>query len=196
MNRRKSSVSAGTGMKKRDAIVGFIVAMLGIAWFAGAAVAYDGGSPYENRFLREGFSAIFYVPLAAMYLAKMYLRAHRSAAFAAWLVSFIVLELLAGVGIWVTHFKPDCDVCHAPASECLILWLILGFVLTGLASLSDVLLDGWLRRSRQPILDVWLVRRLTRVLGTVAITALLLACIYWIVYWIMRGVRMCGGVLQ
>ena len=195
MNRRKSSAIADAGMKKRDAVVGFVVALLGVVWFAGATVAYDGGSPYEDQFWRGGFIAILFVPLAAMYLAKMYLRGRRCAAFASWLVSFLVFELLAGAETWVIHFKPDCDHCCTPASECMTYWVIFGFALTGLASLSDAMLDAWLRRHRSQILE-WLVRRMTRVLGTVAITALSLECIYWIVYWIMRGVRMCGCVLQ
>ena len=162
------------------------VIFVGVAWFIGAEIAYDGGSPMENQLLRFGMFATLYVPLATMYLAKVVNSGRRGAAVIAGVLSFAVLWAMIAIDVWVTHFKPGCDVCCTPASECFTTESIVALIVTALVGFSDVVVMRVLRKVKHPITGFWIARRTMRVAGTVLLTCLSCVVTFWGLYAIVR----------
>ena len=179
--------SALRTIDNRDTIACSLLIMIGFAWFAVAEVAYD-GSLMEDPFLRSGMFAMWYVPLATMYLVKAIKGEGRAAGALAGLLAFLAFWAMIAIDVWVTHYKPNCDICHIPAQECFAMESIMALVVTVLASFSDVVSARMVRKTRHPIARFWLVRRAMRIVGTVLLTLLSCVLTYWIVYVALRVV--------
>ena len=173
--------------RKLDMIACSLLITIGLAWFAVAEVAYD-GSRMEDPFLRSGMLAMWYVPLATMYLAKAIRGDGRAVGALAGLLAFLVFWAMIAVDVWVTHYKPNCDICHIPAQECFAMESIVAFVVTVFACFSDVVSARMVRKVRHPIARFWLVRRAMRIAGTVLLTGFSCVLTYWILYVALRVV--------
>lgn len=174
-------------MRRYDILVCTFVIAIGLVWFTAAEVVYD-GSLMENPFLRSGMFAQCYVPLATMYLVKVIRGEGLGARVVAWMASFMLFWAMIAVDVWVTHFKPNCDICHIPAKECFIMESVMAMIITAVASVSDVISIRLTRMVRPPIVGCWFVRRALRVVGTVLIAWFLSVIAYWVLYVILRMV--------
>ena len=172
---------------KLDIIACSLLIVIGLAWFVAAEVVYD-GSRMEDPFLRSGVLAMWYVPLATMYLVKAIRRNRRTTALLAGMSSFLVLWAMIVVDVWVTHYKPNCDICHIPAKECFAMESIAALIVIVLVDISDVISARMVRKARHPIARLWLVRRVMRLAGTVLLTLLSCVLTYWILYVALRVV--------
>ena len=172
---------------KLDIIACLLLIVIGLAWFAAAEVAYD-GSLMEDPFLRSGMLAMWYVPLATMYLVKAIRGDGRATAILAGLLSFLVLWAMIAVDVWVTHYKPDCDICHIPANECFAMESIAALIVIVLVGISDVISARMVKKVKWPIARWWLVRRVIRLVGTCLLTLLSCVLTYWILYVALRVV--------
>ena len=176
-------------MRWYDIIACAFVIVIGLVWFAAAEVVYD-GSLMEDPFLRSGMFAQYYVPLATMYLIKAIGGEGRSARFVAWLTSFLVFLAMIAIDVWVTHYKPNCDYCCIPASECLMMESVGAAIMTVSASVSDVLAMHWLRKITHPLARQGFCRRAIRIVGTVLLTWLLFMLTGLVLYAIVGTIRL------
>lgn len=172
-------------MKKLDIAICALVIALGLVWFAAAEVVYD-GSLMENPFWRSGMLAVWYVPIATMYLTKSAMGDGGVSAVIASAMAFLVFWAMIAVDVWVTHFKPDSDYCCIPASECFLMESISAMIIVALAGFADIVSSRLVKRIRHPIARWWLVRRVMRVIGMFLITCLFCVVAYWILYVVLR----------
>ena len=172
-------------MRKYDIVACAAIIILGLGWFAAAEVVYD-GSLMEDPFLRSGMLAQLYVPLATMYLVKAARGEGRGTAIVAWLLSFLVLWGMTAVDVWVTHFKPNCDICCIPAEKCFMVESMAAIIVTLLAGISDVVILRLLVKIRHPLARQWFVRRALRLVGTVLLALLSCVVTYWVVFVVLR----------
>lgn len=173
-------------MRPYDAIACTLVIAVGIAWFVAAEVVYD-GSLMEDPFWRSGMFALYYVPLATIYLLKATRGECRGISIIAWLLAFLVLSAMMTADILVTHYKPNCDYCCIPVDEDFMMQIPGALVFTGLFSASDVVALRLLRKVKHPFARQWLLRRTMRVLG-----AIMLTCLSWV---LLSGVLLMVGRL-
>lgn len=176
-------------MKKLDIAICALTVVLGLAWFAGAEVVYD-GSLMENQFWRSGMFAMFYVPPATMYLVKAFRGEGRATAVVATTLAFLALWAMIAVDVWVTHFKPNCDYCCEPAGECFIMESIMAGIVTAIVGFSDVVSLRILRKIKYPFAKIWIVRRAMRLAGMIFCTCILCVVTYWVLYGVLRIVRL------
>ncbi|MBO7619518.1 MAG: hypothetical protein J6T06_03335 [Victivallales bacterium] len=172
-------------VRKLDMTVCSVLIVIGLVWFAAAEAVYD-GSLMEDPFLRSGMFATVYVPLATMYLAKAIRGDRRATAIIAGLLAFLVLWAMIAVDVWVTHYKPNCDICHIPAKECFATESIAAAIVIALVGISDVISARMVRAVTWSVAGFWLVRRIMRVAGMVLFTLLSCVLTYWILYVALR----------
>ena len=172
-------------MRKYDMLACVAIIILGLGWFVAAEVVYD-GSLMEDPFLRSGMLAQLYVPLATLYFVKAVKGEGRGTAIVAWLLSFLVFWGMTAVDVWVTHFKPNCDICCIPAEHCFMVESIAATIITLLASISDVVSLRLLVKIKHPLARQWFVRRALRLVGTVLLTVLSCVVTYWVLFVVLR----------
>lgn len=177
-------------MRRGDAIACGMMMVLGAVWFAAAEAAYD-GSGMENGLVQSGMLAVWYLPVAAMYLVKALRGEGRGAAIAAWAASFLTFGTMIAVNVWVTHFKPNTDHCHIPADQCLILELVIALLITGSTSVADRLSLGLLRKWKSRYVQLWLARRVLRLAGTMVLAVLLSITTVWALATIVGVIKLC-----
>ena len=176
-------------VRRYDILACAFVIVTGLLWFVAAEVAYE-GSLMEDPFLRSGMLAQYYVPLMTMYLIKAINGDGRGARVVAWLSSFFVFWVMIAIDVWVTHYKPNCDYCCIPANECLMMGSVGAVVMTVLASVSDVLVMHWIRKTTCPFARLGFLRKAIRLVGTVVITWLLFILTGWVLYAIVSTIRL------
>ena len=159
-------------MRKNDIIACSLLVSLGMVWFVAAEVVYD-GSLMEDPFLRSGMLALWYVPLAAMYLVKAAKGESRKIAVFAWLLAFLTMLAMTTADVLVTHYKPNSDHCCIPVGEDFALGAFGALVSSGLFSISDVLVMRCVRKIVHPMARQWFVRRAMRLCGTILLVVLL-----------------------
>ena len=174
-------------MKKLDIAICALTVVLGLTWFAGAEVVYD-GSWMEDPFWRNGMFAMFYVPPATMYLVKAFRGEGRATAVVATTLAFLVLWGMNAVDVWVTHFKPNSDYCCIPASECLTTESIVDVIAMASVGLSDIVSMRIVRKIRHACAKQWIVRRVMRLAGMIFCTCSLCVVAFWILYGASRVV--------
>lgn len=170
-------------MKKLDIAICALTVVLGLAWFAGAEVVYD-GSLMENQFWSSGMFAMFYVPPATMYLVKAVRGEGCATAVVATTLAFLVFWCMIAVNVWVTHFKPNCDYCCEPAGSCFIVESIMAVIVMAIVGFSDVVSLRIVRKMNHPFAKQWIVRRVMRLAGMIFCTCILCVVTYWILHWV------------
>lgn len=158
-------------MRTFDKLICAQIFVIGILWFLAAEFVYD-GSLMEDPFLRSGMAAMYYVPLATLYLVKTARGEGRRTSVIAGVWVFLVQVAMIAVNVWTTHFKPDCDVCHMPAGECFAMETVVAAIFTALVVFSDVWAMRLITKIRHPLANFWLARRILRVVATFVLTCI------------------------